>query len=375
MIRVRSAKNEEFNEVVNLINYVFRITRNNLPTMVEEFPLLLNKENTNNMIIIKQDEKVVSTVNFLKQDISIEGIKLKCASIGAVCTHEDYRGIGYSSLILDRVEEKMYEDGVDILLVSGTRGLYTRRGCSLVKSHYKYEFNKGIDCNELKFIDYSEDYLEDVCKMYNLNSTRYLRTLEDFKTLINSATIAWGNFKYKKCIIKKEKEVVGYLVIRIIDGEEKVGQVIECFGNSICISKALRSLLTKLQLQKIIYNVHVKDYYNLLEDYDYKRLHYQQGALKIINFKNLMEKLKGYFKYHFDSEFLKEIKFTQNAEKYLITFKNEEVKINNVSDLNKLMFEGNLENLEGLEENLKIAKFLKSVFPIPFVWTANLNYQ
>ena len=375
MVKVRNAKKEEFNEVINLINHVFRITRNNLPTMVEEFPLLLNKNNVDNMIIIKEDERLASTVNFLKQDILIEGVRIKGASIGGVCTHEDYRGKGYSSLILDKVEEKMYEDGVDVLLVSGTRSLYTRRSCSLVKSHYKYEFNKGIVSNELELISYDENYLEKISRMYNVNSTRYERSLEEFKTLIKSATVAWGNFEYKKYIIKKEENIIGYLIIRIINREEKIGQVIENCMNPIYTSKILRNLLVELELKTIVYCVHKKDYFNLLEDYDVKKIDYQQGSLKVINFKSFMEKLRTYFDYHFKSEFLKHVKFKENNGEYFIGFKNEEVKVKNINDLNKLIFEGNIETLEGLEESLEIKNFLKEVFPIPFVWTANINYQ
>ncbi|WP_131066447.1 GNAT family N-acetyltransferase, partial [Clostridioides difficile] len=66
-LRPRSAKLEEFDKVIELINYVFRISRNHKPTMMEEFPLLLSKNNIENMIIISEDDKVVSDVNYLIQ--------------------------------------------------------------------------------------------------------------------------------------------------------------------------------------------------------------------------------------------------------------------------------------------------------------------
>ena len=48
---VRSAKLEEFDKTINLVNHVFRESINEEPTMEKEFPLLLNKSNIENMIV------------------------------------------------------------------------------------------------------------------------------------------------------------------------------------------------------------------------------------------------------------------------------------------------------------------------------------
>ncbi len=83
MITPKSAKIEEFEEVIKLINKVFRISNGYNPTMQQEFPLLLNKNNIDNMIVIKENENIVSDVNYLIQDVLIQGVKLKVASIGS----------------------------------------------------------------------------------------------------------------------------------------------------------------------------------------------------------------------------------------------------------------------------------------------------
>ena len=71
MINPRSAKIEEFESAINLINKVFRISRGHNPTMQYEFPMLLNQDNIENMIVISKDGQVVSDVNYLIQDVSI----------------------------------------------------------------------------------------------------------------------------------------------------------------------------------------------------------------------------------------------------------------------------------------------------------------
>ncbi|SHJ58887.1 GNAT family N-acetyltransferase [Tepidibacter formicigenes] len=368
----RGTKREEFKDVINLINNIFRISNGHNPTMEKEFPLLLNENNIDNMRIIIEDGKVVSGVNFFKEDIFIEGSIIKAASIGGVCTHKDYRKRGYSSLILDDVEKKMYEDNIDIVLISGTRGLYKRRNCIEVKNFYKYTIKpKNIDI-DIEVVDYKEDYLNEISDMYNQNSTRYYRTYEEFEILLEAATIPWGTYTYKKYVLIKDEKLLGYIVLRIIDEDIKYGQVIESFGNPEIIFKVLSNICLNLELDNIKYYVHIKDKINQLMDYFKKEKTYLHGTVKIINFLSFMENLRNYFIQHVPKSLMDKIKFKEDEEGYYFEIENEVLKIKDIKILTQLVFEGYDINLE---DKPKIKKFLNSVFPIPFIWTANLNYQ
>ncbi|MCM1991246.1 GNAT family N-acetyltransferase [Oceanirhabdus seepicola] len=371
----RSARIDEFNQVIDLINNVFRITRNQKPTMQYEFPYLLNEKNINNMIVIKEDNKIVADVNYLKQNIVVQGANIIAASIGAVCTNSEYRGRRYSSKILDKVEEQMKSEGIDVVLISGTRDLYRRRMCSMVKSHYKYEITPNNEHIDFEIKEYEEEHLNKMIQLYNLNSTRYLRTYEEFKELLDSATIPWGTFSYKKYVITKQDEVIGYLIIRVIDDDKKYGQVIEAYGDSNTIYMALRKLAYDLQLENVCHYVHIKEYNNQFDKYDKRELDCQQGTLKIINFEKFMKDLNTYFIQYVRKDILDKTMFTKEGEGYLIQFEDEKVIIDNVESLNKLIFQGNTEKIKYINECSNIKKFIETVFPIPFVWSANLNYQ
>ncbi|MCC0679356.1 GNAT family N-acetyltransferase [Clostridioides sp. ES-S-0005-03] len=381
-IKPRSAKVEEFDKVTGLINYVFRISRNYKPTMVEEFPLLLNKDNIENMIIISENEKVVSDVNYLVQDVSIQGNKLKVAAIGGVCTHPDYEKKGYSSKILDKAEEKMFSDGVDVLIISGTRSLYSRRNCSEVKSFYKYTIKPENIEIPYEIVEFDETNFEkdaDLDKMielYNQNSTRFIRTRDEFKKLLHAATIAWGPIDYKKVFIKENSNIIGYLIIRTIKKEGSIiGEVVEIGVNNINVENILKYVTNKFGLEYLDYKVHVRNLKDQLGCNELKSLDYQQGTIKIINYSKLCDNLKGYFNQYVDSELLEHIEFKQVENKYIIKYKEEELMIESLDKLNKLFFERNEEQYNEFKHLKKIYEFTTKVFPIDFPWTANLNYQ
>lgn len=381
-IKPRSAKVEEFDKVTGLINYVFRVSRNYKPTMVEEFPLLLNKDNIENMIIISENEKVVSDVNYLVQDVSIQGNKLKVAAIGGVCTHPDYEKKGYSSKILDKAEEKMFSDGVDVLIISGTRSLYSRRNCSVVKSFYKYTIKPENIEIPYEIVEFDETNFEkdtDLNKMielYNQNSTRFIRTRDEFKKLLHAATIAWGPINYKKVFIKDNNNIIGYLIIRTIKKEYSiVGEVVELGLNNINVENVLKYTTNKFGLEYLDYKVHVRNLKDQLECNELKSLDYQQGTIKIINYSKLCNNLKGYFNQYVDSELLEHIEFKQVENKYIIKYKEEELIMESLDKLNKLFFERNEEQHNEFKHLKNIYEFTTKVFPIDFPWTANLNYQ
>jgi GNAT superfamily N-acetyltransferase len=76
--------------------------------------------------VIARDGKPVSHIRVVYNVLSLNGCRLKIASIGGVCTHPDYRGQGIASTLLDHCVEVAADAGASLLLISGERGLYRR---------------------------------------------------------------------------------------------------------------------------------------------------------------------------------------------------------------------------------------------------------
>ena len=82
MQELRGTGKEEYESVISLINRIFREDRGFASTMQLEYPLLLCHENMDNMRIIREDGRPVSTVSYYTSDIIMEGASWKAATTG-----------------------------------------------------------------------------------------------------------------------------------------------------------------------------------------------------------------------------------------------------------------------------------------------------
>ncbi len=375
----RACKKEELDKVIALINKTFRAPNGYDDTMGEEFNLMLSETNLNNMRIILEDGVPVANVNFYKSTILIENIPIKAASVGAVCSDVNSRGKGYSSVILDDCERLMKEESIRVMLVSGTRGLYLRRGCTIVGKCYEFIIPPSEESQvNIELLEYEDNLLETLTKLYSKESTRYYRTYEEFTRLLKGATTAWGNYTYRTYVVKASNNYSAYIVLRIInDKEGKWGSVVEAAGDRHIVYEALKEAIKLNSLKHI-------QYYCTLNDDSARILKEAKneirecnllGTIKILDFKGLMTDLMPYFSQHVNRDIIENIRFYEEDSKYIISIKNERLEIDNIQDLTKLIFGCKENTATDIDNKQLISEFVSKVFPLPFVWPGNLNYQ
>jgi GNAT superfamily N-acetyltransferase len=78
--------------------------------------------------IIAADGRPVSQIRAFQERIHVYDGLIRAGSIGAVCTHPDYRGHGLATKLMELCTRKLAEGGARLMLISGGRGLYTRLG-------------------------------------------------------------------------------------------------------------------------------------------------------------------------------------------------------------------------------------------------------
>jgi len=96
--------------------------------MASEHGYMYGRANAEHLRVVVRDGRPVSHFGFMVWDISLLGVPLRMASVGGVGTLADYRGAGYATQLLGDAERVMRREAVDLVLVSGGRGLYTRNG-------------------------------------------------------------------------------------------------------------------------------------------------------------------------------------------------------------------------------------------------------
>lgn len=364
-----------FEKAIGLINKVFRISGGHNPTMQYEFPLLLCRENMDNMLAAESGGEVVSCVNFLPETIHVQNSLIRAASIGAVCTDESFRGSGISSMLLDMAEYKMKDRGIDVVLISGTRNLYKRRGCIELENFMEYEIEPLHADSDFETAPLEKTHICDMIKSYHQLSTRYSRTRQEFEALFDAATIPWGDFTYEKYALLRDGKFFGYIVLRIIGSDQKYGQVIESFGNPREIYRALSILADGLSLSCIKHYVHMGDSINCMDSFCNGKTCTLHGTLKILNPEGFIRSLYPYFSQRIGISTIENMNFGFTPGAYSISLEEEYFEIGSLEYLTRLIFEGSNSLPPEMDCPPGIMGVLDSVFPIPFIWTANLNYQ
>jgi hypothetical protein len=216
--------------------------------------------------------------------------------------------------------------------------------------------------------------------IYSKESTRYYRTMHEFKMLLKGATTNWAYLTYKVFLIKQGGKAVGYIVLEIINEENIRAEVVEFAGDREKVFKALQNIVSicKLNTMGVVYPFNDP----IMSIAEKNKIQISKvnnsGTIKILDFTSLMNKLLPYFKQHVDKNIADNIQFIEEdyeGNKYIFKIENEVLCINDLEKLTKLVF-GDVIGV-GLELGNKplIKEFIESVFPMPFVWAGSMNYQ
>ncbi len=327
----------------------------------------MSVKNAENMRIIEKDRKIISVINFLPKKILIEGNPVSTASIGGVCTHSDYRGRGYSSRILKDVGKRMKERGINLCMISSNRNLYKQWGAGEIKNCRRYKILSEDTPLKIKIREYETVDLPSLEKIYNAKVTRFIRNHEDFKKLIVSGTFSFGTTSYKKYILEDEDNIRGYIILK--KTPEKI-EVKEAGGDKNDIFYALASLGTYLGVEEIDYVLPSGETAPAGYEGTEENL---SGSLKIIDLKGLIEELKPYFRQYIDTQMMESLEVEELSRGYRFFLGDEVLEIDSHEEVLKLIFEKTDLKYSGNQK--KIKEFIGAVFPIPFPWTENLNYQ
>ena len=131
----RTPRREETASLARLVDAVFMEGQQG--RMFQCFPTFFAEENHENHLVFAEGDEMLSHVGMLYRWACLAGCTVRMACVGAVGTHEAYRGRGMATALFQAACEKALADGVDFMMISGNRGLYQRPGAAEVGCDFK----------------------------------------------------------------------------------------------------------------------------------------------------------------------------------------------------------------------------------------------
>ncbi len=370
----RAAKLDEFPSLRALTDVVFR------PGMPEQYPQLFNAENRENLRVCVDAGRCVSHVGMTERGASLLGCTIQVCCIGAVSTHPDYRGQGLASACFDDAVDKAYRDGVDLMLISGDRSLYRRRGCMRVGGDSAFTVTDAqiatIDAAGLPAVTgepITNAELPQVAACYQQEAVRFLRPLEDWQRAMDCG---WVMNRRSDFLLTCEGGAVRGYVILQQPGEDGIARISEFGGDRRALLAALPEIFRRYNLREARFQVlrHDTLLRSLCAAAGFSGTPVPTaGTVKIINFPQWMERMRPRWEELLGTGEAAKLSFQQYSDQYGFRFADEEWTTDRDTATRLLL--GTPEGEEGADAPQKgpLADALRTILPLPTLWYG-LNY-
>jgi predicted N-acetyltransferase YhbS len=347
--------------------------------LVDQYPQLFDVYNGENLSICADDGKCVSHVGMIQRWATLQGCTIRVGGIGGVCTDPDYRNQGLASLCFDRAMAKAHTDGVDLMIVSGDRDLYRRRGCVHVGNvtHFSVPQDAIPEAMERAAVDVTVDTatdaeMEAIAALYQNEPVRYVRLPADYRFARQSTYVM--NRPSDFVTIR----VHGALRAYAIQTRAEPGQscrLLEWAGDRHALFGAIphllrRSALAGLSVPVVAYDTLLVDLFQAVGLTGTRQT--SPGTVTLVNYLQLMERLRPRF-LEFLGDIGADLRFSEAAGDYSILL-GDEAFTTDRSTMGRFLF-GNAEGWVEPEVPLPgaLREALRQVLPLPALWFG-INY-
>jgi len=374
----RAVRIHEMDALRKLTDVVFR------PGMPEQYPQLFNAENVENLRVCFDKRICVSHVGMVQRGALLMGCSIRVCCIGAVATHPDYRKQGLASSCFDDAVQKARADGVDAMIVSGGRGLYTRNGCLNLGRDFRVTTNStSFDRSQGQSVTLTSMFdgnPELVRECYRREPVRFVRPPADYEYFLQSG---WAMNSPAETLMIHEKTdthqrrgaFLGYAVLRT--GEPgKASSLIEYGGDRHAVMASLPEIFRKYGFTELSFQVMGSDsvMHALCESGGFDMVPTSaSGTVKLINFPQLMTRMRPRFTEILGSATARRLRFEQDGDRYIFALGDETLELDRDTATRAVFGD-----LQGLPEELNIGAGylgieLRRILPLPTLWYG-INY-
>ncbi|WP_165972187.1 GNAT family N-acetyltransferase [Paenibacillus piri] len=380
MAIVKSAKPENIGQLVALADRIFR--KPGQTSMGTAYAQLFANENADRLLMVEEDGQPVSLVGLLPARLSVAGCTIPVVSMGSVCTDMAYRGRNYADLLVKRSIARCAEEGAQLLLISGTRGLYLRNdGMEVgglkrfaIRSAGELPSSAETEAYAMRPYDGAGDRAA-MLRLMESDGAYYMRTDAELEQLIRSAAFL-SNYPAEQHIwlsFTADGEAAAYAVFGSVkkkDGESVV-EIVEYAGGDEAVIGLLGHIAGMFGFQPLSFPV-MAARASLAEALVTAGCSFTEetipGTIRMIDFQGLWKTLRPYMEQQLGEAALSELSLTEVGGGCRIAYKGETLTVGN-RGATALLFNG--PSIVGQGE---LKQVLSRMFPLPFPFTESLNF-
>ncbi len=375
----RAAHSHELPGIVALADGVFR--RQSDGSMGEQYPLLFAEENAENLRIFCDDGAPVALVGIVERDIVLGPTRHCCGQIGSVCTHVDYRQQGLATRLVRDARAKAANDGCELLLISGGRGLYRRLGYVDVGGYRRATLRRSTlpRADAYRPEPVPPEALADLVRLHSQESVRFVRPPDDFRKLLASGRICDVQMEMR-LLRARRGEAEAYLAFRPpgMGQSEDAICIQEVAGSRWALVQALPVLFDELGLGSVLIDYPEADVEMtaLARTFSWKvEPQGFPGTVGIISPERFWRNCRPLFEERLGYDIVNRLGLTE-GRRIAISLGQERIALDGMSELTKLAFLPEHRRGElalGLAQASPLRAALDCVFPMPLV-SYGLNY-
>ena len=366
-MEIRQLRADEFEQAILLADKTFRDQEH--ISMGQAFPHVFSTELGQSFGAF-DGENLVGFMGLVPTPLKVGASTLSVFSLGSVCTHEDYRQQGISTMILKEIYRYINEAAASLLLVSGDRGMYMRNQCYHFGKVNKYTFNKLHSTkagNEMEMRQGQSSDIFEIDRIRRKSEVRYDSSIWEWQVLLEAGAFP-SIFKMKQALYVASKNGVmeGYVVMGIPTNESTREQAIvtEWGGDSEVVYEIFHNLLAQEIVQEIELTIpwHEK-LCEELSELPFEEQMYS-GTIHIVNATRLLEQLMPYLREK-NEAVAQRLGIETIDDNHMFLHYNGEKMTLTLEQLVTLLFVPQVDSLQ---------YGLQTVFPIPLPHTEGMFY-
>jgi hypothetical protein len=336
--------------------------------MGRAFPTFFARDNLARLRVMVDDGRPISLAGFTLRDLSLNGVLLRAACVGSVCTREEYRGQGIAARLMDDVVARAAEQGAVMVLISGGRGLYRRMGCADAGLYHVISIGKRSDLPAIACDsrDWVEEDLPDMMALHQAEAVRFVRDAAEMRMLLESRMLFCR--PARTFVVRRDGSVLAYICCQGPDDLSGVGVVRarEIAGSRPALLASAPAILKAQGAQVLEIEIPAAD----IELENLARAHKLpcrnvgfHGTVKIIDRKGFFRSLEGHIAKRLTPEEREALRIECGPA---VTFRcgSEQVSIRQDEELAAMVF-GSVERVGPAVGRGRLGSLLGRLFPLP----------